>query len=108
MTNVQRKRAELGHWGLDIGHFEPRLSRITGRPVLTGEIVRSLPATVTYGCNVGYQSEGLEMLNFVYRAAHVATNFVSQFDRQHWLWISVAVLALGLLCLRGFGSRTNY
>lgn len=54
------------------------------------------------------QWEGLEMLDYVYQAANVATNHLNQFDRQHWLWISVAVLALGLLCMRGFGSRTNY
>jgi hypothetical protein len=48
------------------------------------------------------------MLDYIYRVAHVVTNYVNQFDRQHWLWISVGVLALGLLCMRGFGSRTDY
>jgi hypothetical protein len=35
-----------------------------------------------------------------YRAGHL--------DRQHWIIISVLVLGVGLICMRGFGSRTNY
>jgi hypothetical protein len=48
------------------------------------------------------------MPHFVNRLVYEVTSYVSGFDRQHWLWISIAVLGLGLLCMRGFGSRTNY
>jgi hypothetical protein len=29
-------------------------------------------------------------------------------DRQQWVALSVLVLIIGLACMRGFGSRTNY
>lgn len=31
-----------------------------------------------------------------------------QLQREHWIAISVVVLVLGLICMRGFGSRNNY
>jgi hypothetical protein len=36
----------------------------------------------------------------VYSAGHL--------HREHWIAISVVVLILGLVCMRGFGSRNNY
>jgi len=33
---------------------------------------------------------------------------VSGLHREHWIAISVVVLLLGLVCMRGFGSRQNY
>jgi hypothetical protein len=29
-------------------------------------------------------------------------------DRQEWILVGVGILLLGLVCLRGFGSRANY
>lgn len=29
-------------------------------------------------------------------------------SREQWITISVLVLVIGLICMRGFGSRTNY
>jgi hypothetical protein len=29
-------------------------------------------------------------------------------ERHHWIAISFVVLALGFICMRGFGSRNNY
>jgi hypothetical protein len=29
-------------------------------------------------------------------------------NHQEWLIVLIAVMALGVICLRGFGSRSNY
>ena len=36
------------------------------------------------------------------------TRAAGQLHREHWIALSVVVLILGLICMRGFGSRTNY
>ena len=33
---------------------------------------------------------------------------VGHFDRQQWIFVFVAVLVFGIVCMRGFGSRMNY
>jgi hypothetical protein len=48
------------------------------------------------------------MLNKVLAIGQNCVNYVNGFDRTHWLWLSVAVLIIGFICMRGFGSRTNY
>ena len=42
------------------------------------------------------------------RFLNVLTLYAGQLDRQQWVVISFLVLGLGLLTLRGFGSRSNY
>jgi len=37
-----------------------------------------------------------------------AMNYINGIDRQSWFIILVVGCALGALCLRGFGSRTDY
>jgi hypothetical protein len=37
-----------------------------------------------------------------------ATRLAGQLDRQQWIIVSVLVLVLGLVTMRGFGSRSNY
>jgi hypothetical protein len=37
-----------------------------------------------------------------------ATHAAGRLDRQQWVFLSFVVLGLGLLCMRGFGSRNNY
>jgi len=44
----------------------------------------------------------------IWRAINVITIYAGQLDRQQWVVISFLVLGLGLLTLRGFGSRSNY
>jgi hypothetical protein len=36
------------------------------------------------------------------------TRRAGHLDRQHWVVLSVLILGLGLIMMRGFGSRTNY
>ena len=36
------------------------------------------------------------------------TYHAGHLDRQQWIIISVLVLGLGFVCMRGFGSRNNY
>jgi hypothetical protein len=44
----------------------------------------------------------------VWHYLDVVSRSASQLDRQHWVILSVLVLVLGLVCMRGFGSRNNY
>jgi hypothetical protein len=48
------------------------------------------------------------MPDLVWDYIDVITRHASQLDRQHWVVLSVLVLALGLVCMRGFGSRNSY
>jgi hypothetical protein len=34
--------------------------------------------------------------------------FIEQMDTQDWLLALLAVVVVGLFCMRGFGSRSNY
>jgi hypothetical protein len=40
-----------------------------------------------------------------YRSAWV---WIYGLNRQEWFVVLIVTLALGMLCLRGFGSRSNY
>jgi hypothetical protein len=42
------------------------------------------------------------------RVINIITCYAGQLDRQQWVIVSFLVLGLGLLTLRGFGSRSNY
>ena len=48
------------------------------------------------------------MLDKVWHYVDLVTRAASQLDRQHWIILSVLVLVLGLVCMKGFGSRNNY
>jgi hypothetical protein len=50
----------------------------------------------------------MHMVDKFWHYADVITRAASQLDRQHWVILSVVVLVLGLVCMRGFGSRSNY
>jgi hypothetical protein len=45
-----------------------------------------------------------QIMNYV----DAVTRSVGHLHREHWIAISVVVLVLGLICMRGFGSRNNY
>jgi hypothetical protein len=48
------------------------------------------------------------MADMVWRYLDQLTSYAGTFERQHWVLLSVAVLVMGLICMRGFGSRNNY
>ena len=48
------------------------------------------------------------MADMVWHYLELITRNANNLDRQHWVLISVVVLGVGLLCLRGFGSRSGY
>ena len=48
------------------------------------------------------------MPDMVWHYIDQVTSYAGHLDRQHWLIVSVVVLAGGMLCMRGFGSRNNY
>jgi hypothetical protein len=33
---------------------------------------------------------------------------MNSLDRQQWIFVFVAALVMGFICMRGFGSRTKY
>ena len=37
-----------------------------------------------------------------------AMRFVEQMDKQEWVLALMAVVVVGLICMRGYGSRSNY
>ena len=37
-----------------------------------------------------------------------AMRFIEHMDTQHWLLALLGVVVVGLICMRGFGSRSNY
>ncbi len=47
-------------------------------------------------------------MSFVNRISYKISRLVTQMDMTDALIIVVCVVGLGLLCMRGFGSRTNY
>lgn len=48
------------------------------------------------------------MVDQFWHYVDVITRAASQLDRTQWVIVSVAVLGVGILCMRGFGSRNNY
>jgi hypothetical protein len=44
----------------------------------------------------------------VARIVDELTAIAGGFDRQQWILISIVVLIVGLISMRGFGSRNNY
>ena len=36
------------------------------------------------------------------------TRFLDGLDAQQWLLVLIGVVVVGLVCLRGFGSRSDY
>lgn len=48
------------------------------------------------------------MVDKLWHYVDVITRSASQLDRQHWVILSVVVLIVGLVCMRGFGSRNYY
>ena len=48
------------------------------------------------------------MLDYVFRCQRAFTGAVTDLDSTQWFWVTVVVCAVGFICMRGFGSRTNY
>jgi hypothetical protein len=44
----------------------------------------------------------------VWRFADRVTDFAGRLDWGQWIMLSVLVLVVGFISLRGFGSRNNY
>ncbi len=48
------------------------------------------------------------MWNYVDGALEPLVHLFQTLDRQQWTLVFAGVLVVGFLCMRGFGSRTNY
>lgn len=48
------------------------------------------------------------MWDFIFNLGDKINRLSGQFDRQTWIFIFFGVLAVGMICMRGFGSRTKY
>lgn len=47
-------------------------------------------------------------MHYVWKLVDEVTRYAGQLDRQQWIMLSVLILGLGLITMRGFGSRNNY
>jgi hypothetical protein len=48
------------------------------------------------------------MLQYIADFGGEIVKVMGSLDRQQWFFVFVGVVVLGFLCMRGFGSRTNY
>jgi hypothetical protein len=48
------------------------------------------------------------MIDRVWHYVYLVTRYAEHLDRQQWIIISVLVLVVGLITMRGFGSRNDY
>jgi len=39
---------------------------------------------------------------------HQALRIIERMTMQHWFFVLIGVVLVGLFCMRGFGSRTHY
>ena len=53
-------------------------------------------------------SEERGMWDFIVKIGDQLNDVMGRYDRQTWIYIFVGVFVLGMLCMRGFGSRSNY
>ena len=44
----------------------------------------------------------------MWRYYHDVMNWFASLDRQEWLVVLAIGMVLGFLCMRGYGSRSNY
>ena len=47
-------------------------------------------------------------MSFINQFLRSFARVVDSMEREHWVLASVAVVVVGLICMRGYGSRTNY
>lgn len=47
-------------------------------------------------------------MSYVRAASHAWWNWIFSLDRGEWLVLLLVATMLGFLCLRGYGSRSNY
>jgi hypothetical protein len=48
------------------------------------------------------------MSEFYHTLERETMHVIMQMDRNHWLIVFGVLLAIGVFCMRGFGSRTSY
>ena len=48
------------------------------------------------------------MLHYINTFYHQVLHYADRLSPSQWVMLLVVMLFLGVLCLRGFGSRTNY
>ena len=58
--------------------------------------------------SLGRNCQGVSMVDMVWDVLEKIACHLTGLDRQHWILLSVIALVVGVVCLRGFGSRTNY
>ncbi len=47
-------------------------------------------------------------MDHVWRLWNVVMRFIERMDTQEWAIVLAAMIVVGFLCMRGFGSRANY
>lgn len=42
------------------------------------------------------------------QVVHTVLRYLETLSFREWLWVLIGVVAVGVICLRGFGSRSSY
>jgi hypothetical protein len=48
------------------------------------------------------------MVDFLWQYLDRVADYAGSLDRNQWIVLAVAVVLVGFICMRGFGSRNNY
>jgi hypothetical protein len=48
------------------------------------------------------------MMNYLNDLYYQLLNYANRLTPQQWVMVLTVTLVLGMLCLRGYGSRSNY
>lgn len=68
-------------------------------------MIRELKLTDGLEVPVCGDSPGERTMSHLWRDA---MRFIDRMDTQQWMFVLVGMIVLGLVCMRGFGSRSNY
>lgn len=42
------------------------------------------------------------------QVVHTVLRYLEDLTLREWLWVLIGVVVVGVICLRGFGSRSSY
>lgn len=42
------------------------------------------------------------------QVVHIVLRYLEDLTLREWLWVLIGVVVVGVICLRGFGSRSSY
>jgi hypothetical protein len=75
---------------------------------LPGATGKALPIRLPDVAVLAVSRESSLMWNYLSSLYNQLMNYANRLSPQEWVIVLVITLVLGVLCLRGFGSRSNY